>query len=119
MIHGGVRSLSQSPPVTEPSCRASGYIQRIAPHLLFRIPFLMPLRSGPKARIVLELVDAYFRAYDDYQPLKRGAPHCRLDPDDMARLEPGLVGSVVGRVAFAEAGVAGVRPCVLNALDAR
>src|SRR5262245_42236491 len=42
MIHGGVRYLSQSPHVTETSCRDSGYIQRIAPHLLFRIPFLMP-----------------------------------------------------------------------------
>src|SRR5580658_11315450 len=79
MIHGGVRYLSQSPHVTKTSCRDSGYIQRIAPHLLFRIPFLMPLRDGPRARIAMELVDAYFRAYDDYQPLKRGEPHCRLD----------------------------------------
>jgi glycerol-3-phosphate dehydrogenase len=118
MIHGGVRYLSQSPHVTETSCRDSGYIQRIAPHLLFRIPFLMPLRSGPKARIALELVDAYFRAYDDYQPLKRGEPHCRLDAADLARLEPGLVGSVVGGVTFDEWGVDGVRLCVLNAVDA-
>src|ERR1017187_7135556 len=39
MIHGGVRYLSQSPHVTESSCRDSGYIQHIAPHLLFRMPF--------------------------------------------------------------------------------
>src|ERR1700716_2317515 len=43
MIHGGVRYLSKSPHVTETSCRDSGYIQQIAPHLLFRIPFLMPV----------------------------------------------------------------------------
>src|SRR5580692_10247287 len=55
MIHGGVRYLSQSPQVTASSCRDSGYIQRIAPHLLFRIPFLMPLRDGAKARITMEL----------------------------------------------------------------
>ncbi|HEY6461293.1 MAG TPA: FAD-dependent oxidoreductase, partial [Polyangiaceae bacterium] len=36
MIHGGVRYLSSAPHVTEQSCRDSGYIQRIAPHLLFR-----------------------------------------------------------------------------------
>lgn len=118
MIHGGVRYLSRSPHVTETSCRDSGYIQRIAAHLLFRIPFLMPLRSGPTARIALELVDAYFRAYDDYQPLKRGEPHCRLDASDLARLEPGLVGALVGGVTFDEWGVDGVRLCVLNALDA-
>ncbi|MDP9000738.1 MAG: FAD-dependent oxidoreductase, partial [Myxococcota bacterium] len=89
MIHGGPRYLLQSPHVTESSCRDSGYIQRIARHLLFRIPFLMPIRSGPKGRIALELADAFFRAYDDYQPLKRGQPHCRLDAADLARLEPG------------------------------
>src|ERR1700730_4823648 len=93
MIHGGARYLLQSPQVTESSCRDSGYIQHIAPNLLFRIPFLMPLRNGPKGRIALELVDAFFRAYDDYQPLKRGQPHCRLDPSDLARLEPGLGGA--------------------------
>jgi glycerol-3-phosphate dehydrogenase len=118
MIHGGARYLLQSPQVTESSCRDSGYIQRIAPHLLFRVPFLMPVRQGPKGRITLELADAFFRAYDDYQPLKRGEPHCRLDAADLARLEPGLVGGVVGGVTFDEWGVDGARLCVLNAIDA-
>jgi glycerol-3-phosphate dehydrogenase len=118
MIHGGVRYLSQSPHVTETSCRDSGYIQRIAPHLLFRLPFLMPLRDGARGRVALELIDAYFRAYDDYQPLKRGEPHCRLDASDMARLEPGLVGTLVGGVTFDEWGIDGARLCVANAIDA-
>ncbi len=118
MIHGGVRYLSKSPQVTESSCRDSGYIQRIAPHLLFRIPFLMPVRQSAKGRIAFELIDAYFRAYDDYQPLKRGEPHCRLDAADLARLEPGLVGAVVGGITFDEWGVDGARLCVLNAVDA-
>src|SRR5271165_1901184 len=118
MIHGGVRYLSQSPKVTESSCRDSGYIQRIAPHLLFRLPFLMPIRDGARGRVALELIDAYFRAYDDYQPLKRGKPHCRLDASDLARLEPGLVGSLVGGITFDEWGIDGSRLCVLNALDA-
>ncbi|HEY8039593.1 MAG TPA: FAD-dependent oxidoreductase, partial [Polyangiaceae bacterium] len=93
-------------------------IQHIAPHLLFRMPFLMPLKSGPQGRIVFELIDAYFRAYDDYQPLKHGEPHCRLDASDLARLEPGLVGSLVGGITFDEWGIDGARLCVLNALDA-
>jgi glycerol-3-phosphate dehydrogenase len=118
MIHGGVRYLSQSPHVTKTSCRDSGYIQRIAPHLLFRIPFLMPLRDSAKARIALELVDAYFRAYDDYQPLKRGKLHCRLDSSELAQLEPGLIGGLIGGVTFDEWGVDGVRLCVHNAVDA-
>jgi glycerol-3-phosphate dehydrogenase len=118
MIHGGVRYLATAPEVTETSCRDSGYIQAIAPHLLFRIPFLMPLRDGVKRRVMLELIDAYFRAYDDYQPLKRGERHCRLDAADLRRLEPGLVGPLVGGVTFDEWGVDGSRLCVLNALDA-
>src|SRR5580704_11315200 len=118
MIHGGVRYLATAPSVTETSCRDSGYIQRIAPHLLFRIPFLMPLRDGVKRRVMLELIDAYFRAYDDYQPLKRGEPHCRLDAADLRRLEPGLVGPLAGGITFDEWGVDGSRLCVLNALDA-
>lgn len=118
MIHGGVRYLSQSPKVTETSCRDSGYIQRIAPHLLFRMPFLMPVRSGARGRVAIELIDAYFRAYDDYQPLKRGEPHCRLDASDMARLEPGLTGSLVGGITFDEWGIDGARLCTLNAIDA-
>jgi glycerol-3-phosphate dehydrogenase len=118
MIHGGVRYLLQAPHVTETSCRDSGYIQQIAPHLLFRIPFLMPVRSGAQGRVLLELIDAYFRAYDDYQPLKHSEPHCRLDASDMKRLEPGLVGSLVGGVTFDEWGVDGGRLCVLNAIDA-
>jgi glycerol-3-phosphate dehydrogenase len=118
MIHGGVRYLSKSPKVTETSCRDSGYIQRIAPNLLFRIPFIMPLRNGPQGRLMMELVDAYFRAYDDFQPLKRGQPHCRLDPSDLARLEPGLVGAVVGGITFDEWGVDGARLVALAAVDA-
>lgn len=118
MIHGGVRYLSSAPKVTENSCRDSGYIQRIAPHLLFRIPFLMPIPAGARGRVMLELIDAYFRAYDDFQPLKRGEPHTRLTPDELRSLEPGIVGELAGAVTFDEWGVDGARLCALNALDA-
>src|ERR1700733_12881327 len=96
MIHGGPRYLLTTPGVTKSSCLDSGFIQQIAPHLLFRIPFLMPIMSGPHGRIMLELFDAFFRAYDDFQPLKRGEPHTRLTVSDLLRLEPGLVGSMEG-----------------------
>src|SRR5207237_10436144 len=43
MIHGGIRYLMDDPQVTRLACLDSGYIQRIAPHLLFRIPFLYPV----------------------------------------------------------------------------
>lgn len=118
MIHGGVRYLETNPSVTETSCRDSGYIQQIAPFLLHRIPFLMPIPEGKKGRILLELIDAYFRAYDAYQPLKHSEPHTRISAEDLKRLEPGLVGENAGGVTFDEWGTDGARLCVLGAIDA-
>jgi glycerol-3-phosphate dehydrogenase len=119
MIHGGPRYLSYDPAVTETSCRDSGHIQAIAPHLLFRIPFLLPVPASSRAKVMLTLIDAFFHAYDDYQPLKRGKPHARLTAEEMRELEPGLRGEIVGGVSFDEWGIDGARLSVANALDAR
>ena len=119
MIHGGVRYLTNDPQVTESSCRDSGHIQAIAPHLLFRIPFLLPIENGPGAKISLSLFDGFFEAYDRYQPLKHGKPHTVLSVDEMRQLEPGLVGDIVGGVTFDEWGIDGARLCVANSVDAK
>lgn len=119
MIHGGVRYLSQDPDVTKTSCADSGHIQAIAPHLIFRIPFLMPIAPGPTARVMFDLVDAYFGAYDRYQPLKRGKPHARLSEDELRKLEPGLAGEVIGGISFDEWGIDGARLCIANVIDAK
>jgi glycerol-3-phosphate dehydrogenase len=116
MIHGGVRYLTYDPEVTETSCRDSGHIQAIAPHLLFRIPFLMPVPRSRKKYFTF--IDAFFEAYDKYQPLKRGKQHARLTPDEMAKLEPGLRGDLHGGISFDEWGIDGSRLCAANALDA-
>src|SRR6187551_677191 len=64
MIHGGPRYLSYDPDVTYSSCLDSGHIQRVAPHLLFRIPFLMPVhRDRRGAKVALTLLDAFFDLY--------------------------------------------------------
>jgi glycerol-3-phosphate dehydrogenase len=119
MIHGGPRYLTNDPDVTYSSCLDSGHIQRVAPHLLFRIPFLLPVfGSGFGARVLLNGYDAFFSLYDKYQPLKRGKPHVRLAGDDLRVLEPGLVGGVFGGVTFDEWGIDGARLCIANAVDA-
>jgi glycerol-3-phosphate dehydrogenase len=75
MIHGGPRYLTYDPDVTYTSCLDSGHIQRIAPHLLFRIPFLVPIyASRIGAGVALTGYDAFFDLYDKYQPLKHGKP---------------------------------------------
>jgi glycerol-3-phosphate dehydrogenase len=122
MIHGGPRYLTYNPDVTYSSCLDSGHIQKIAPHLLFRIPFILPIFAhggGVLARAALAGYDAFFALYDKYQPLKRGKPHVRLSGGDVAALEPGIVPGAVGGVTFDEWGIDGARLCIGNALDAR
>jgi len=121
MIHGGPRYLSYDPAVTQSSCLDSGHIQRIAPHLLFRIPFLMPIFSSSalKSKVTLTAIDAFFDLYDAYQPLKAGKNHVRLSADEINQLEPGLVGGAAGGVTFDEWGIDGARLCIGNAVDAR
>jgi glycerol-3-phosphate dehydrogenase len=118
MIHGGPRYLTYDPHVTETSCLDSGHIQAIAPYLLFRIPFLMPVEDTRKGRLLFPLIDAFFQAYDQYQPLKRGKRHARLTADELRALEPGLAGALRGGFSFDEWGIDGARLCVANAVDA-
>lgn len=126
MIHGGFRYLLHDAAVTRLSCLDSGYIQRIAPHLLFRIPFLYPLafREGRGRRSLFQhtydyLTEVYFGAYDRYQPLKNGRPHTRLTPAEALLLEPGLSPDMHAALTIDEYGIDPFRLCALNARSAR
>ena len=116
MIHGGLRYLQKDPDVTLHSCVDSGAIQRIAPHLVFRIPFLMPVFAedpiGP------ELVEVGLEMYDRFQPFKNGRPHTRLTRDEALRLEPALSPRIECAFTLDEWGVDAARLTAANALDA-
>jgi glycerol-3-phosphate dehydrogenase len=123
MIHGGIRYMLSDRHVTELACRDSGYIQRIAPHLLFRIPFLMPFASRKEGATLREraawyATEVYVGTYDLYQPLKRGKPSTRLTAEELYAVEPGLRPGLAGAVTLDEWGIDAFRLCVLNALDA-
>jgi glycerol-3-phosphate dehydrogenase len=123
MIHGGIRYMLSDRKVTALACRDSGYIQRIAPHLLFRIPFLMPFASRGEAATLVDratwyATEVYVGTYDLFQPLKRGKPSTRLSPEELYALEPGLRPGLAGAVTLDEWGIDAFRLCVLNALDA-
>jgi glycerol-3-phosphate dehydrogenase len=119
MIHGGIRYLRYDVKTTKVACTDSGYIQRIAPHLLFRIPFLFPVFEGDVfGRFLLEGAEIFFEAYDVYQPLKRGKAHTRLSRKDVLALEPGFADDVIGAVTMDEWGIDPFRLVVANALDA-
>ncbi len=116
MIHGGLRYLQKDPEVTRHSCVDSGAIQRIAPHLVFRIPFVMPVFAedpiGP------ELVEVGLEMYDRYQPFKNGRPHTRLSRAEALRLEPALSPRLDCAFTLDEWGVDAARLTAANALDA-
>ena len=116
MIHGGLRYMQQDPDVTLHSCVDSGAIQRIAPHLIFRIPFLMPVfredSLGP------ELVEIGLEMYDRFVPFKNGRPHTRLTRDQARALEPGLSDRIECAFTLDEWGVDAPRLCMANAIDA-
>ncbi len=124
MIHGGIRYMLTDRKVTALACRDSGYIQRIAPHLLFRIPFLMPFVSRGEEATLRDRAEwygteVYVGTYDLFQPLKRGKASARLSADELYALEPGLRPGLRGAVTLDEWGIDAFRLCVLNALDAR
>jgi glycerol-3-phosphate dehydrogenase len=116
MLHGGLRYLQKDPEVTLHSCVDSGNIQRIAPHLIFRIPFLMPIfRDDP---IGPELAEIGLEMYDRFQAFKRGKPHTRLSREQALRLEPALSPQIECAFTLDEWGVDAARLCAANALDA-
>ncbi len=121
MIHGGLRYLMSDVHTTYKSCKDAGYIRSIAPHLTFRIPFLMPVLDdeGLKGRVNLEGADALFELYDRFQPYKGGKAHIRFSPEEVARIEPLIAKNLVGAVITDEWGIDVPRLCVLNALDAK
>ena len=125
MIHGGIRYLRYDRKVTELSSIDSGYIQKIVPHLLFRIPFIAPLTAAQvehpsfRERFLAYGTEVYFGAYDLYQPLKRGLPSVHLDPEEVYELEPGLRRNLIGAMTMDEWGIDPWRLCVLNAISAQ
>jgi glycerol-3-phosphate dehydrogenase len=120
MIHGGGRYLRTDRPVTRKSCVDAGFIRQMAPHLLFRIPFLFPiLSSTPWARSLHELAFTYFKEYARFGVAKGGKAPAKLTAEGARNLEPGLSPNTIGAVTTDEWAVNVARLCVLNALDAQ
>lgn len=122
MIHGGPRyMLGGDIGVTRLSCLDSGTIQKLAPHLLFRIPFIYTVYNKKnilESRFLLEGVETFFEAYDHFISLKNGRQHTRLSPKDIQELEPGVSQkNLLGGVSFDEWGVDVPRLCIENVVD--
>jgi len=114
MIHGGLRYLIYDIETTKTSCLDSGYIQKIAPHMLFRIPFIMPIPF----KIATPFLETYFEVYDKYAPMKKGKPHTLLGAEEVARLIPNISRKIVGAVTTDEWGINPQRLVTANAVAA-
>lgn len=113
-IHGGARYLTTNIRTTQQSCVDSGVIQRIAPHLLFQIPLLYPIKSRWQG----VLVESFFSAYDTFSRHRNGKRHCTLSRDELQTLLPGVSDEYVGAVTFDEWAVQAHRLVVANLRDA-
>ncbi len=123
MIHGGARYLFSSRKTTRLSSVDSGYIQKICAHMLFRIPFLVPVLEKEHSpvwfrKVMLELMEGFFENYDRFSAMKNGLPHTRLTREEALDLEPELAKNLVGALSFDEWGIDTMRLCVSNVLSA-
>ncbi|MBC7224851.1 MAG: glycerol-3-phosphate dehydrogenase/oxidase, partial [Anaerolineae bacterium] len=114
MLHGGLRYLVYDPEVTRLSCVESGIIQRLAPQLVFRIPWLFPLFPGAHVR----LYEAAMAQYERLAPLKNSSPHVLLSAQEAREVEPSLSERIEGALSMDEPGVNPFRLTVLNLLSA-
>jgi glycerol-3-phosphate dehydrogenase len=124
MIHGGARYLFSDRKTTHLSSLDSGYIQKIAPHLLFRIPFIVPVLKKEKwpmwgHHFYMELMETFFENYDHFSAMKNGLPHTRLDAAGALAVEPDLSEGVIGAITFDEWGIDTNRLCIANILSAK
>ncbi len=121
MIHGGIRYLFSDVGVTKLACIDSGYIQKIAPHMIFRIPFIFVLpnhTSWVHRFIIYEGASAVFETYDNFAKYKGGKPACRLTPAEVRKLEPLIREDIHGGISMDEWGIDCPRLCLANAKDA-
>lgn len=113
-IHGGARYLTSSLKTTRQSCQDSGAIQKIAPHLIYRVPLIYPVASRWQGL----LVESFFSAYDFFSRHRNGKPHCWLSKSDLHTLMPGINPEMIGAVTFDEWSVMPHRLVIANLIDA-
>jgi glycerol-3-phosphate dehydrogenase len=122
MIHGGPRYLMYEVGTTKKACRDAGYIRKIAPHLCFRIPFIVPIKQEGRSKwrswFEMEVTETFFEVYDRFSKLKGGEKHTRLTPEEVRQIEPSIPNNIRGAITFDEWGIDTQRLCVANALAA-
>lgn len=100
MIHGGLKYQRDDVKITKLSCLDSGVILNIAPHLLKRQIFFIPVLKNDHHG--LNAWEIFLRGYDRFQSYKGGKTHTRLSASVSRNLEPNLRSDIVGALTFDE-----------------
>jgi glycerol-3-phosphate dehydrogenase len=116
MLHGGARYIATDPEVTRESCIESGIIQKLIPHIIFRIPYLGLVFKGSKFDI--HQYEALIQKYDEVGKFKFSKPHTILNGDESRKLEPSLSKQIDSAIVYDEPGVSPFALVVANALSA-
>lgn len=116
MLHGGLQYALSEPEMTEHSCIESGIIQRQAPYLVFRIPFLHVYFEGGPAELTRYL--PALQKYDGMAHHKFSDTHVSLTRAETLELEPSLSPKVQGALTMDEPGISPFRLVMANLLDA-
>lgn len=100
MIHGGLKYQRDNVELTKWSCLDSGVILNIAPHLLERQIFFIPVLKNDHHG--LSAWEIFLRGYDRFQKFKGGKSHTRLSAAVARGLETNLRPDIVGALTFDE-----------------
>jgi len=123
MIHGGIRYMTSDRKVTRLACRDAGFIRRIAPHLVFRIPFLLPFSSRGEEATLAEraawyATEVYVAPTTSTSRSREASPPPGSAPRSCTRSSPPCARPARG-VTLDEWGIDGPRLCLLNACRPR
>src|SRR5688572_11582990 len=118
LIHGGFRYLEQGAlRLVMESCRERHTLQRIAPHLVKQMPFLLPVYSGDKRS--LGKMRLGMALYDALALYRNRAPHRGLSAGATIAKERGLVRQgLLGSILYWDCQEDDARFCVENVIDA-
>jgi glycerol-3-phosphate dehydrogenase len=119
-IRGAGRYLTHAMPLAAQGAREAGILRKIAAHLTFRVPFLIPITgSSVEDRLAARILHAYLRATGRFRFAAGNKEPIRLSRDEVLALEPGLNPRICGAFALDVWGIDAPRLVILNLLSAR
>lgn len=118
LVHGGIRYLEQLDfGLVRQASRERGVLQRIAPHLVRPLPFLIPVYRGDRRNLNLIRLGTWL--YDALALFRNTHNHRILSPEETLRLEPAMRSAGLrGAALYYDAQMDDARLCLANVISA-